>query len=49
MDENESSLSARRSFVIRQSDFGIEPFSALGGSLYVQDPIMIEFEIATAI
>ena len=26
--------------------FGIEPFTALGGALYLQDPIMIEFEIA---
>ncbi len=38
-------LSVRGSFAIEQTDFGIEPFSTMGGALYVQDPIMIEFEI----
>ena len=33
------------SFVIEQSDFGIKPFSALEGALYIQDPIMIQFNV----
>lgn len=32
-------------FSIRHSDFGVEPFSVLGGALAVQDRIDIEFEI----
>ncbi len=38
-------LHASGAFAIRQSDFGIVPFSALGGALYILDPIMIEFDI----
>ncbi len=38
-------LTAEGAFAIRQTWFGIEPFSAMGGALYVQDPIMVEFEI----
>ena len=38
-------LTASGSFAIRQTRFGIEPSSAMGGALYVQDPIMIEFKI----
>lgn len=38
-------LHARGSFVIKQSDFGIEPYSALGGALYILDPIMLEFSM----
>lgn len=37
-------LTATGAFAIRQTDFGIKPSSAMGGALYVQDPIMIEFE-----
>jgi hypothetical protein len=39
-------LSARGALSIRQTDFGIKPFSAMGGALYVLDPIMIEFELS---
>jgi hypothetical protein len=38
-------LTATGSFAIRQTRFGIEPSSAMGGALYVQDPIMIEFKV----
>ena len=38
-------LTARGAFAIRQTDFGIEPFSAMGGALYLLDPLMVEFEI----
>ncbi len=39
-------LTATGAFVIRQTRFGITPSSAMGGALYVQDPIMIEFKFA---
>lgn len=32
-------------FAIRQSDFGIAPFSVLGGALAVDDPLAIAFEL----
>ena len=38
-------LGASASFVLRQSDFGITPYSALGGLLAVQDAIVIEFKL----
>ena len=36
---------AQESLVIRQSDFGIEPFSALGGGLRVADLLTIRYRI----
>jgi len=41
----DAGLSVTGAFVLQQTDFGIEPFSALGGLLTVQDPIMIEFKL----
>lgn len=38
-------LTATGRFSLRQSDFGIEPFSAAGGSLSVADEILIRFRI----
>lgn len=38
-------LSARGAFVLRQSDFGLQPFSVLGGLLTVQDELLVEFEL----
>ena len=38
-------LSAIGRFVIRQSDFDIEPFSAAGGRLQVADEVLIRFRI----
>lgn len=38
-------LRARGEFVLRQSDFGIEPFSVLGGLMAVQDVIGIAFDL----
>lgn len=38
-------LRARGRFAIRQSWFGIEPFSALGGALRVQDWLTVEFDV----
>ncbi len=42
----EDRLTVEGAFVIEQTNFGIEPFSALGGALYIKDPIMIEFDLA---
>jgi hypothetical protein len=33
------------SAVVRQTDFGIQPFSVLGGLLAVQDPLVVEFQL----
>lgn len=38
-------LRARGRFAIRQSWFGVEPFSALGGALRVQDWLTVEFDV----
>ncbi len=36
---------ARGSFMLRQSDFGITPFSALGGALQVQDEVRVDYRV----
>lgn len=36
---------ARGEVVIRQSDFGIQPFTVLGGLLTVQDALIVQFEL----
>lgn len=36
---------ARGEVVIRQSDFGIQPFSVLGGLLAVQDALVVQFDL----
>ena len=36
---------ARGRVVLRQSDFGIQPFTVLGGLLAVQDALVVEFEL----
>jgi polyisoprenoid-binding protein YceI len=38
-------LTATGRFLLRQSDFGIEPFSAAGGRLQVADELLIRFRI----
>lgn len=38
-------LHARGSLAIRQTDFGVHPYSILGGLLAVQDEISIEFDL----
>ncbi|WP_394511207.1 YceI family protein [Roseateles sp. DXS20W] len=37
---------ARGEVVVRQSDFGIQPFTVLGGLLAVQDALLVQFELA---
>lgn len=36
---------ARGEVVVRQSDFGLQPFSVLGGLLAVQDALVVQFEL----
>lgn len=36
---------ARGEVVVRQSDFGIQPFTVLGGLLAVQDVLVVQFEL----
>lgn len=36
---------ARGQLVLRQSDFGIQPFTVLGGLLAVQDALVVQFEL----
>lgn len=38
-------LSVAGSFVLRQTDFGVRPYSVLGGLLAVQDEVVIEFRL----
>jgi polyisoprenoid-binding protein YceI len=40
-----SRLVASGSFVLRQSDFGITPYRALGGALRVRDRIDLQFTL----
>jgi len=42
-------LRAEGAFAIEQTDYGIKPFSAMGGALYILDPIMIEFSLEARI
>lgn len=37
---------ARGEVVIRQSDFGVQPFTVLGGLLAVQDALVVQFELS---
>jgi polyisoprenoid-binding protein YceI len=39
-------ITATGAFVIRQSDFGIKPYSVLGGFLAVQNEVVIEFSLS---
>jgi polyisoprenoid-binding protein YceI len=46
---NNRDLRARGEFWLRQSDYNIEQFKALGGSLKVKDAVKISFDIAAQI
>jgi polyisoprenoid-binding protein YceI len=39
-------LSVTGSLVLRQSDFGVQPYSLLGGLLSVQDEVVVDFRLA---
>lgn len=38
-------VDARGSLVLRQTDFGIQPYSVLGGLLAVRDEVVVEFQL----
>jgi hypothetical protein len=38
-------LSVSGAFVLRQSDFGVQPYSLLGGLLSVQDEVIVDFKL----
>ena len=38
-------INASGSLVLRQSDFGVQPFSVMGGMLAVQDDVVLEFNL----
>jgi len=46
---NNGDLRARGEFWLRQSDYNIEQFKALGGSLKVKDAVKISFDIAAQV
>jgi hypothetical protein len=41
-------LSVTGSFVLRQTDFGVQPYSLLGGLLAVQDEVVLDFRLTGA-
>jgi polyisoprenoid-binding protein YceI len=38
-------VSASGTLVLRQSDFGVQPYSVMGGLLAVQDDVVLEFSL----
>ncbi|MEQ9012587.1 YceI family protein [Algiphilus sp.] len=47
VEREEDRLQVRGSLVVRQTDFGIEPMTVLGGLLGIQDALGIEYRIVT--
>jgi len=45
VQHSSTALTASGALVLRQSDFGLTPFSVLGGLLAVQDAVAIRFEL----
>lgn len=45
LDIGDDAITAIGRFRLRQSEFGIEPFSAAGGNLLVADQVMVRFRI----
>lgn len=45
IEKTDGVLKARGEFALRQSDYGITPFSALGGLMKVADGVTVAFEI----
>jgi polyisoprenoid-binding protein YceI len=43
--KNLDTLQIKGNFSMKQSDFGIQPYSALGGVLAVQDEIKVTFDL----
>jgi len=47
--QEEGSWRTRGAFILRQSDFGVRPYSVLGGLLAVQDELKISFDILSSV
>lgn len=45
VEHDDKQLTASGSFLLRQREFGMEPFSALGGLMSVQDGVVVAFEL----
>ncbi|HEY0972994.1 MAG TPA: YceI family protein [Solimonas sp.] len=45
VDRDADGLRVRGEFVVRHRDFGLEPYSVLGGLLAVQDPVAVRFDL----
>ncbi len=45
IDLRPGEISLRGDFEFNQSDFGIQPFTALGGALFVQDTVSLSYDI----
>lgn len=48
VEESSDHLFVSGSLVLRQSDFGIKPYSILGGLMAVQDEVIVEFKLAAS-
>lgn len=48
VERSENKLSVRGEFVLRQTDYGITPFSALGGLMKVGDAVAVSFEVTAS-
>lgn len=48
VNDEGKTLSAKGSFTLRQSDFGIVPFSVLRGALAVQDEVAVTFSVTAS-
>jgi len=46
IERKDGMLHATGSFTVKQSDFGITPFSVLGGAMVVQDQMELRFDIS---
>lgn len=45
LDSRDNALEATGEFTVRQTDFGITPYAALGGAIRVEDPVLVRFRI----
>ena len=45
VEQGDDQLTVRGEFVLRQTDYGITPFSALGGIMKVGDGVAVSFEV----
>ncbi|WP_395399151.1 YceI family protein [Pseudoduganella sp. UC29_106] len=46
LERKDGTLRATGSFNVKQTDFGIKPFSVMGGAMVVQDQVELRFDIS---